>query len=209
MSLPYMLIQKNMPICEAERTFKGLSNLQKKEFISFCLSCDHLSRFLFWVLDNESNHINIDITAKQLAHNYQFRTLAIFLDKFSSQMKRETILKIIEIFRNVLFNWNFKRYNMICFQRCCFTLQSRFHFLKGFKFMRVMSKLYEKNVTRAQRRLYFWWIRICYDMTRDCGKRMMENSWKKVEAMYAEKILIDLPRRLTLDSNPSEHSYAS
>lgn len=30
---------------------------------------------------------------------------------------------------------------------------------------------------RAQKILYFWWIPICYDHNRECGKRMMQKSW--------------------------------
>jgi ankyrin repeat protein len=38
----------------------------------------------------------------------------------------------------------------------------------------------------AANKIYFWWIPICYDVNRECGKRMMERSWKRVEEMYAE-----------------------
>ena len=31
------------------------------------------------------------------------------------------------------------------------------------------KKIKEKN---AQKKIYFWWIPICYDMSRECGKRM-------------------------------------
>jgi hypothetical protein len=51
------------------------------------------------------------------------------------------------------------------------------------KFIRVMAKLYEKNIIRAQRRLYFWWIPICYDLNRESGQRMMERSWNRVQSM--------------------------
>lgn len=35
----------------------------------------------------------------------------------------------------------------------------------------------EKNVRdRAQKKIYFWWIPICYDLSRDVGKRMAEKN---------------------------------
>lgn len=32
---------------------------------------------------------------------------------------------------------------------------------------------------KAQKKIYFWWIQICYDHRRKVGQRMMEKSWQK------------------------------
>lgn len=41
---------------------------------------------------------------------------------------------------------------------------------------------YEKFIKRVERnaakKIYFWWIPICYDHRRECGRRMMELSWR-------------------------------
>lgn len=34
-----------------------------------------------------------------------------------------------------------------------------------------------KSKIKAQKKLYFWWIKICYDHERSVGKRMMVKSW--------------------------------
>ena len=34
------------------------------------------------------------------------------------------------------------------------------------------KRMATQKQVRAQRTIYFWWIPICYDMTRECGKRM-------------------------------------
>jgi hypothetical protein len=50
----------------------------------------------------------------------------------------------------------------------------------------VMRKIeaYEKKRIKAINKIGTWWIRICYDVNRECGKRMMERSWRRVEEMY-------------------------
>ena len=40
----------------------------------------------------------------------------------------------------------------------------------------VHSQLREKAAVTIQR----WWTPICYDLKRDCGKRMMEKGWKRI-----------------------------
>jgi ankyrin repeat protein len=47
--------------------------------------------------------------------------------------------------------------------------------------------LCDKVEKRAANKIGSWWIPICYDLNRECGKRMMERSWKRVKAMYAER----------------------
>lgn len=53
----------------------------------------------------------------------------------------------------------------------------------------MMQKIiaYERKRTKAANKIGSWWIPICYDVNRECGKRMMERSWLKVKAMYDEK----------------------
>ena len=49
------------------------------------------------------------------------------------------------------------------------------------KYILFCEKMKTKIRERAQKKIYFWWIPICYDITRDCGKRMMQKNW---EATY-------------------------
>ena len=41
------------------------------------------------------------------------------------------------------------------------------------------EKMKNKIRERAQKKIYFWWIPICYDTNRECGKRMMQKNWEK------------------------------
>jgi len=34
------------------------------------------------------------------------------------------------------------------------------------------QRMQQKTRVRAQKKLYFWWIERCYDLERECGKRM-------------------------------------
>ena len=41
----------------------------------------------------------------------------------------------------------------------------------------------ERTRNRAQKKIYFWWIPICYDPNRASGKRMMDRSWEETQAL--------------------------
>ena len=56
------------------------------------------------------------------------------------------------------------------------------------KYISIYNKNAEKKQVRAANKIGSWWIPICYDLSRECGKRMMERSWERVEEMYKLKI---------------------
>jgi hypothetical protein len=39
----------------------------------------------------------------------------------------------------------------------------------------------DKMKRKAQKKIYYWWIDICYDPEKQVGKRMAERSWKSFE----------------------------
>jgi len=43
---------------------------------------------------------------------------------------------------------------------------------KARHYLSFCKRIEEKRRIRAQKKIYFWWIPICYDITRPCGKRM-------------------------------------
>ena len=46
-------------------------------------------------------------------------------------------------------------------------------------------KKFVANVrNQAATKIYFWWIPICYDLNRACGKRMAEIQWNKYQENY-------------------------
>jgi len=45
------------------------------------------------------------------------------------------------------------------------------------KYILFCNKMEEKIRLRAQKKIYFWWIQICYDPNTEVGKRMQEKSW--------------------------------
>ena len=47
------------------------------------------------------------------------------------------------------------------------------------KYILFCEKMKNKIRERAQKKIYFWWIPICYDTNRECGKRMMQKNWEK------------------------------
>jgi ankyrin repeat protein len=49
-------------------------------------------------------------------------------------------------------------------------------------YMKMQKKIRE----RAQKSIYFWWIPICYDLNRECGKRMMIKNLEKARELGME-----------------------
>jgi hypothetical protein len=42
-------------------------------------------------------------------------------------------------------------------------------------------EIVKRTKIRAVNKIGTWWIPICYDLNRECGKRMMERSWERIE----------------------------
>ena len=45
------------------------------------------------------------------------------------------------------------------------------------------QKMQEKKKLRAQKKIYYWWVQICYDMKRECGKRMAKKNVENYKKM--------------------------
>jgi len=47
------------------------------------------------------------------------------------------------------------------------------------------QKMQEKKLAKAQKKIYFWWIQICYDLEHPsgCGKRMALKNLEEFETM--------------------------
>lgn len=54
---------------------------------------------------------------------------------------------------------------------------------RGARYLALLERTQQKIRDRAQKKIYFWWIPICYDPNRDSGKRMMARSWEKTHAL--------------------------
>ena len=52
------------------------------------------------------------------------------------------------------------------------------------------QKMKEKRRIRAQKKIYFWWIQICYDMSHPsgCGQRMAHRNLELYEAMVKDNV---------------------
>ena len=57
---------------------------------------------------------------------------------------------------------------------------------KARKYIFFCQKMEAKKKERAQKLIYFWWIPICYDFNRDCGKRMMLKNLEKARELGLE-----------------------
>ena len=56
------------------------------------------------------------------------------------------------------------------------------------KYILFCQKMEEKKKERAQKKIYFWWIQICYDPNTKVGKRMQEKSWLEFDKVQKNKI---------------------
>jgi hypothetical protein len=52
------------------------------------------------------------------------------------------------------------------------------------RYISFYEKMKNKLREKAQKKIYFWWIPICYDVNRECGKRMMQKNWEATKALF-------------------------
>ena len=56
---------------------------------------------------------------------------------------------------------------------------------RALQYLSFCQKMQEKKLIRAQKKIYFWWIQICYDMEHPsgCGKRMAARNLALYQSM--------------------------
>jgi ankyrin repeat protein len=56
---------------------------------------------------------------------------------------------------------------------------------KALEYLSFCKRMEEKNLNRAQKKIYFWWIQICYDMEHPsgCGQMMAERNLALYQSM--------------------------
>ena len=54
---------------------------------------------------------------------------------------------------------------------------------KGIAYFNFCQKMKDRTRIRAQKKIYFWWIQICYDMSRKCGQRMAQYNLNSYEQL--------------------------
>ena len=59
----------------------------------------------------------------------------------------------------------------------------------GLVYMAFCQRMNEKNRIRAQKKIYFWWIQICYDMDHlsGCGKRMANRNLSSFKELMSQQ----------------------
>jgi len=59
---------------------------------------------------------------------------------------------------------------------------------KALNYLSFCKRMEEKTRIRAQKKIYFWWIPICYDITRPCGMRMAERNLALYHSMVQSMV---------------------
>jgi hypothetical protein len=54
------------------------------------------------------------------------------------------------------------------------------------RYIAFCRKMAEKRRHRAAKKIYYWWIPICYDITRECGQRMKQKNLEKAQELGVE-----------------------
>jgi hypothetical protein len=54
---------------------------------------------------------------------------------------------------------------------------------KVLEYLSFCKRMEEKKCIRAQKKIYFWWIQICYDIARPCGQRMADRNLVVYQSM--------------------------
>ena len=51
------------------------------------------------------------------------------------------------------------------------------------KYISFCKNMENKRREKAQKKIYFWWVQICYDMNRECGRRMAQKNVENYKKM--------------------------
>ena len=64
-------------------------------------------------------------------------------------------------------------------------MEKKMSYERGMAYMAFCQKMNDKNKLKAQKKIYFWWIQICYDLDHHsgCGKRMAQRNLAEYETM--------------------------
>ena len=54
---------------------------------------------------------------------------------------------------------------------------------KAHQYLSFCKRMEEKKLIRAQKKIYFWWIQICYDIAKPCGQRMAQHNLALYQTM--------------------------
>lgn len=144
----------------------------KKMDIDFILETDSLQKFI----RTDKKYIDLTYTAERSVPLRAFRILGYILENFS--IKKESIIKVT----NRMYQISLEKRDIQQFSKCCNVLTTKYNV--SLKYIAGFSNLYKRLIRTANRKLYFWWIPICYDTERECGKRMMKREWERIEKMY-------------------------
>ena len=50
---------------------------------------------------------------------------------------------------------------------------------KDERYLIICERGEEKRRERAIKKIYFWWVQVCYDVKRPCGNRMMKRNYEE------------------------------
>ena len=56
------------------------------------------------------------------------------------------------------------------------------------KYLLVCEKGEEKRRERASKKIYFWWVQVCYDVKRPCGNRMMRRNYEAYNKFFLKDL---------------------
>jgi hypothetical protein len=120
------------------------------------------------------NFENIYTQLLQSALHLEFHKCANILETMES-FDRNQILQLVEILRYI-FNSHKKNFHMSALLYTNFSCPH--------PFLRKLSFLFLKNQVRAQKKIYFWWIPLCYDPNSKSGQKMAQKSYETYMTIF-------------------------
>jgi len=143
-------------------------------------------KMIKWMLSTFPNDFNMNEEVVNASSWSNLILCCYYLENYKQKIRNESRLEMIKNLKNNFFYWkniSCVSKNRIYFLKCCHLLCDDFNGVCE-KFVRVYAKMYKRLEQKSISKIITWWIPICYDVKRECGKRMMERSWNRVEEMY-------------------------
>lgn len=138
---------------------------------------------ILWLLQKFPHKFDINENVVHAASYGNFKLCSYYLENYKEKIRNESRLSVIRNLKFIVKINDVSEKDMIYFLKCCYLLNKDFNGVCE-KCIRIFAKVFERKIQTSIRNIISWWIPICYDVKRECGKRMMERSWDRVEEMY-------------------------
>lgn len=165
--------QKNLSILKFVVDEVGFSERNQHIFLT-AIEYGYIDnvRFLLPRVERTSKH-DLDALICACIYNFPFILQLLISNGFDPNQLSDRTIRSCDWTRKYEILWILYNHGVFCLSILC---------PKAKKYIEIRKR----SEHRAATKIYFWWIPICYDLNRECGKRMMNRTLDNIEAMQCD-----------------------